>query len=320
MTRRRLVADVGGTRSRFGVSDGPGRISDIRIYETAARPSFAGTMAAYLTDIGAEPAGAWCRDVHIAAAGPVDAGTVRLTNSAWRISADEISRDLGGLPVALVNDLEAVGLLLPHLTPADTSPIGAAPDAASGSGLIGNRIAVNVGTGFGAATAVRLAGGKSDARWTIAAGEAGHMTLAAVTPEEATALAFAHSVEDVLSGAGVARLYEAVAGTSSAGPTANAVFAAAASDPFAAITVQILSRVLGRIAGDLVLATGAWDGAYLCGTVAQAWAGVGDTAAFRAEFERKGAMSARMALVPVHVITAPEPALLGLSHADAESG
>jgi glucokinase len=176
-----------------------------------------------------------------------------------------------------------------------------------------------VGTGFGAATAVRLADRGSDARWAIAAGEAGHMTLAAVTPEEAATLAFAHSVEDVLSGAGVARLYEAVAGAPSAGHTANEVFAAAASNPFAAITVQILSRLLGRIAGDLVLAAGAWDGAYLCGTVAQAWAGVGDVAAFRAEFERKGPMSARMAQVPVHVITAPEPALLGLSHANAES-
>jgi glucokinase len=316
MTRRRLVADVGGTRSRFGVSDGPGRISDIRIYETAARPSFAVTMAAYFADIGADLSGNWCRDVHIAAAGPVDAGTVRLTNSTWRITADEISRDLGGLSVALVNDLEAVGLLLPHLTSADTSPIG--PDR--GTGLVGNRIAVNVGTGFGAATAIRSRADESGLRWTIAAGESGHMTLAAVTAEEAAVLAFAHSVEDVLSGAGVARLYEAVAGTSSDGPTANAVFAAAASDPFAAVTVQILSRLLGRIAGDLVLAAGAWDGAYLCGTVAQAWAGVGDIAAFRAEFERKGAMSARMAQVPVHVITAPEPALLGLSHADAESG
>ncbi len=84
--------------------------------------------------------------------------------------------------------------------------------------------------------------------------------------------------------------------------------------------MQVLSRLLGRIAGDLVLATAAWDGVYLCGTVALAWAGVGDTAAFRAEFERKGAMSARMAQVPVCVIRAPEPALLGLSYADAERG
>ena len=218
MNQRRLVADVGGTRSRFGVSDGPGRLSDIRIYETAARPTFAGTMAAYLADIGAEPAGAWCRDVRVAAAGPVDAGIVRLTNSAWQISAEEISRDFGGVPVVLVNDLEAVGLLLPHLTPADTKPVGSATVVPPGAGLVGNRIAVNIGTGFGAATAVRSISDKSGTRWTIAAGEAGHMTLAAVTPEEAAALAFAHSVEDVLSGAGVTRLYEAVAGTTNDAP------------------------------------------------------------------------------------------------------
>ncbi len=203
MTRRRLVADVGGTRSRFGVSDGPGHLSDVRIYETAARPSFAGTMAAYLSDIGAEPTAAWCRDVHIAAAGPVDAGIVHLTNSTWRIAADEISATFGGIPVHLVNDLEAVGLLLPHLTPADTQPIG----TATSSRLVGNRIAVNIGTGFGAATAVRGHDRSGGARWTIAAGEAGHMTLGPVTPEEAAALAFVQSVEDVLSGAGVAQLY-----------------------------------------------------------------------------------------------------------------
>jgi glucokinase len=316
MTRRRLVADVGGTRSRFGVSDGPGRLSDIRIYETAARPSFAETMAAYLDDIGAGPAGSWCRDVQIAAAGPVDAGIVHLTNSTWKISAADVSNAFGGIPVNVVNDLEAVGLLLPHLTTADTRPIGPAADRS----LVGNRIAVNVGTGFGAATAVRAHCDAGHSRWTIAAGEAGHMTLAPVTPEEAAALAFASSVEDVLSGAGVARLYAALSGATEINHTANAVFASAASDPIAAITMQLLSRLLGRIAGDLVLATAAWDGAYLCGTVAQAWAGVGDTAAFRAAFEHKGAMNSRMARVPAYVITAAEPALLGLSHADAESG
>ena len=93
-----------------------------------------------------------------------------------------------------------------------------------------------------------------------------------------------------------------------------------ASDPIAAATVQILSSLLGRIAGDLVLATAAWDGVYLCGSVAQGWASVGDVAAFRAEFERKGAMSSRMSQVPSLMITASEPALLGLSYADTESG
>jgi glucokinase len=146
------------------------------------------------------------------------------------------------------------------------------------------------------------------------------MTLATTTPEEAAALAHASSVEDVLSGAGVARLYESLAGTRTGQQTANAVFASVTSDPIAAATVRILSNLLGRIAGDLVLATAAWDGVFLCGTVAQTWASVGDVAAFRAEFERQGAMSSRMSRVPSLVITASEPALLGLSYADTESG
>jgi glucokinase len=315
MTQRRLVADVGGTRSRFALSDGPGRLSDVRIYETAARPSFAGTMAGYISDIGADPSGAWCSDIQVAAAGPVDGGIVHLTNSTWTISAPEISGAFGGIAAHVVNDLEAVGLLLPHLTPADTTPIGSAVRA----GLLGNRIAINVGTGFGAATAVRASGKAGSTRWTIAAGEAGHMTLGPVSPEEAAALAFAQSVEDVLSGAGVARLYDSLAGTTETNRTANAVFASVASDPIAGITVELFSRLLGRIAGDLVLATAAWDGVYLCGSVAQGWAGVGDTAAFRAEFERKGAMKARMARVPVQLIGTPEPALLGLSYVNTES-
>lgn len=320
MKRRRLVADVGGTRSRFGVSDGPGRLSDVRVYETAARPSFASTLAAYFADIGADPAETWCREVHIAAAGPVDAGTVHLTNSTWQISAAEISRACGDIPVVLFNDLEAVGLLLPHLKSTETIPIGSVASAPPGAGLVGNRIAVNVGTGFGAATAVRAPGQAGGTRWTIAAGEAGHMTLAAATSEELAALAFASSVEDVLSGAGVARLYGSLAGATAGHRTANAVFAGVASDPVAAVTVRILSNLLGRIAGDLVLATAAWDGVFLCGSVAQGWAGVGDATAFRAEFERKGAMSSRMAQVPSLLIAASEPALLGLSYADAEIG
>jgi len=313
MTGRRLVADVGGTRSRFGISDGPGRLSDVRIYDTAARPSFTGTLNVYLADIGIDPESAWCRDMCVAAAGPVDAGVVHLTNSTWEISADEISRAYGGVPVRIVNDLEAVGMLQPHLTPTDIRPIAAATSTTVGTALVGNRIAINVGTGFGAATAVRSNGSADQLYWTIAAGEAGHMTLAPVTPEEAAAFSFAQSIEDVLSGAGVVRLYGSLAGTIEDQRSANSVFADVASDPIAAVTVQVLSRLLGRVAGDLALATAAWDGVYLCGSVALGWAAVGDIAAFRTEFERKGPMRARMAMIPVHVVTASEPALLGLS-------
>jgi glucokinase len=311
MSVRRIVADVGGTKSRFAISAGPGDLTEIRVYPTAGQTTFTDALAAYVRETGAGPAQSWCRDAHIAAAGPVDKGTVRLTNAAWSISADEVSECLGGVSVMLVNDLEAVGLLLPHLRPSDLAPIG----DVVGATLVGSRIAVNVGTGFGAATAVRVGG----AQWAIAAGEAGHMSLGPATAEEAAVLGFGRTVEDFLSGAGIGRLNTAGARAAEAGAaherTAEAIFADAATDPVAARTVQMLSRLLGRVAGDLVLATAAWDGAFLCGSVARAWLEVADIGAFRAAFEDKGAMRERMTHVPTFAIIAPEPALLGLTHA-----
>jgi glucokinase len=300
---RRIVADVGGTRCRFGVSGGPGDLGAIRIYATAGQPSFAEALKAYVADLGEGPIETWCRSVHIAAAGPVDQGAVQLTNAAWFISSRELSEQIGGVPVVLVNDLEAVGLLLPHLQSADIATIG----DTSGTRLSGNRIAVNVGTGFGAATAVR-----GDDGWRVAAGEAGHMSLAPATSEEAALLGWGRTVEDFLSGAGIARLNAATdAGGSQR--KADAVFAAAAREPAAARTAHLVSRLLGRVTGDLVLATAAWDGAYLCGSVARAWLDVADVTVFRAAFEDKG-LRAHMARVPTFAITTPEPALLGLTY------
>lgn len=310
---RRLVVDVGGTWSRFAVSDNPGHLDDVRSYRTAARSSFTETMAAYIADIGAPPAQEWCASVRIAAAGPVDAGVVKLTNSTWRIAAAEISRSLGGIPVSLVNDLEAVGMLLPHVTPADIRPIGPPLRGA----LVGNRIAINVGTGFGAATAIRV----NSSTWTVAAGEAGHMSLAGVGCEETAAFADAESIEDVLSGVGLARLHAALARSKGADdpPADMSVFTSTDAPPAAAETAALFTRLLGRVCGDLTLATASWDGVFLCGSVAKAWADVADAVMFRAAFERKGAMSARMAEIPAHVIVTPDPALLGLTHATAEN-
>ena len=72
--------------------------------------------------------------------------------------------------------------------------------------------------------------------------------------------------------------------------------------------------------GDLVLATAAWDGAFLCGSVGRAWLAIADVAAFRSAFESKGPMRDRMAQVPTFLISQPEPALMGLTHAAAAAG
>ena len=148
-------------------------------------------------------------------------------------------------------------------------------------------LAVNVGTGFGAASAIWR-----DGRWYTCPSEAGHMTLGSV--EAIAALPADTSVENVLSGSGLARLHERLAGGRRAAdpPDAADVFAQSARDAAAARTVEVFTAILGRIAGDLTLATCAWGGVYLCGSVATAWSAIADTGRFRAEFTRKGPMHA----------------------------
>jgi glucokinase len=91
------------------------------------------------------------------------------------------------------------------------------------------------------------------------------------------------------------------------------VFAEAGRDPVAARAAAVFTAVLGRIAGDLTLATCAWGGVYLCGSVATAWAAIADIERFRAEFTRKGPMRARMLEVPTAVIRRDIAALYGLA-------
>lgn len=297
MTSRRLVADAGGTNVRFAIADVDGNLDRVKIFQTADFPTFPDAFAAYRADAGG------LREVGaaaIAAAGPVDGNIVKLTNNEWIVDGRQIAELMNGIPVAVVNDLEAVAAALPHLTPDDLTTLGApAPVRPE----LRTMLAVNVGTGFGASSVIWR-----DGRWYTCASEAGHMTLG---PVEGTALPAGASVEDALSGDGLARLYERLAGGRF--QQAADVFAEAARDAAAADAVALFTDILARIAGDLALATCAWGGVYFSGSVATAWAGIADIERFRAVFTRKGPMHARMLKVPTAVIRRDNAALYGLA-------
>jgi glucokinase len=157
-----------------------------------------------------------------------------------------------------------------------------------------------VGTGFGAAAAV-----VSDDGVTVVSGEPGHMVL--TDPAYGV-----ETVEEALSGAGVLRLYRQRGGVQA--QTSSAVLASATGDPIARVVADDLARLMGRVAGDLALALGAWGGVYFTGSVALALLDSADQRLVREAFAAKGAMRARMTAVPVHRLTVAEPALIGLSH------
>lgn len=310
MSGWRLIADAGGTNLRFARSLRAGHLSDVSIWPAARFSSFYEALEAYLGEV-AEPG--TCRSAAIAAAGPADDGTIAMTNLAWSIRAAEISQRLDGAPVALCNDVEAVAAALPHLGEEDVAAIG--PLGFGGRRTRRAMLAVNIGTGFGSALVLPTPQG-----WVTRAGEAGHMRLGAVAPAELDLLGPAATVEELLSGSGVVRLYRRIGATAGAGAAAQAGDAAAVwsrvgSEAAARAALEAFTRILARIAGDLALAGGAWGGVYLCGSVARGWHPLADAALFRRHFEDKGPMSGRMEGVFTGFIERHMTALFGLTWA-----
>lgn len=309
MSRWRLVADVGGTNVRFARARSGGRIEDVVEHESAAYERFGDALDDYLAGIGGSRS---CAGALIGAAGPVENDEIRLTNGRWTIRRKDISRRLGGCAVRLFNDLQAVALSIPMLEPADLVTVIAGN---ADTGEAATRLAVNVGTGFGAATLI--AGPRG---WMSMASEAGHIALAATTAAEFALCQSTHprlqSIEDVLSGPGLEHLYghfRQQAGVAAALRHSREIFERLDSDTIARQTADMFTALLARICGDLVLATAAWGGLYLFGSVIQGWHAHADIEAFRRHFAAKGKMSARMASVPVRLVTNHAAPLIGLA-------
>lgn len=332
----RLVADIGGTNARFARACGEGgEICDLRALRVRDFTEFDEALESVLAGYDGSEG---CMSAAVAAAGPVAGNCVTLTNAPWTISGQQISERLGGVPVRVVNDLAAVALSLSYLTSGDTVAVtgafsgdgeapGAMPGVAIGGagqdGAHGAMLAVNVGTGFGAAAVAPHGGG-----WAVLPGEAGHMGLPDLARIWGLEISrrldpeLFGSVEDVLSGRGVVAVYAALGGHVPNTLTAGDVFHAASAvprDEAAVAAVRAVGRLLGCVAGDLMLATGAWAGVYLTGSVVDGWAACGNIRDFAEQFNAKGAMTEKMRGVQVRRITRAEPALLGLALADLDT-
>ncbi|MEO0730060.1 MAG: glucokinase [Pseudomonadota bacterium] len=312
-----VVVDLGGTNVRFAVADhaeaGVVSVSRVTRYALNAFMSFDEALDAFQR---AQLDGAAIAGLAVGAAGLVSGGIVKLTNAPWSLNADDLSHRLGGARVVIVNDLQAVGRALGALTDDDVEPLRT-QDA--GSDLVAPgvapRLAVNVGTGFGASACHAISGasnsGPVGVRWLVTATEAGHMTdgfKSAIQSADTT-------VEEVCSGAGLLALANAyLKELGGATPYASARDVCARNTTPAA--TQALDRfgwTLGRAVRDLVLAHGAWSGVYLTGSVADAWWKSGQTETFWSAYEGESPMRAQLDRVPMYHITVDDPALIGLA-------
>jgi len=306
-----LIADIGATNARFALLEG----TEPTVSETYAVADYASPIEAARHFLSGPAAGHTPKRALIAAAGPVEHGRLAMTNAAWIIDPERISKALAMTDVAVLNDFEALAWALPVLRPEHLVTLGA-PRAADR----GTMAVLGPGSGFGLA-AMAFAGDTEVALVT----EGGHATLSSENRrEDAIIMAlrqqFHHvSVERVLSGSGLMQLYHAIARvddeTVPERDSSEIVAHALADDcKVSREALELFCAFLGSVAGNVALTLGARGGVFIAGGIAPRFTDFLRSSAFRERFEAKGRMSSYLARIPTAVIVHPLPAFLGLAH------
>jgi glucokinase len=298
-----LLADIGGTNSRFAFAGASGRPEHVAIIENDTVGSLEGGIETYLATAGMQP-----RAAVLAVAGPLDRGDeVALTNRAWRFRPSELAQRFGFSPLRVINDFEAIAWSLSRLTDSDARPLGPEREPRAGPKAV-----LGPGTGLGVAALV-----PADGRWFVMPSEGGHVSFGPRSPDEIetfSRLFREHgpvSAEAILSGPGIVRLMRAIdPGTAHRTPEA-VVKAALAGEPQALATVQLFVRLLGRFAGGLALTFKALGGVYIAGGVASRVAPLLDERTFRAAFEAHPPYEDMLRDIPTLLMSRSEPGLLG---------
>ncbi len=308
-----LLADIGGTNSRFAILM-DGAIHPLPPVRTGDHRSLDAAMAAALVPHqGPAPTRAL-----LAVAGPVDGDRMHLTNADWDVDGRRLRDSFGLRSVRLVNDFAAVAWSMPALGADDLLSIDGAPPSPAGTDPDEPIVAVGPGTGLG--VAAYLPGRPP----RVVPGEAGHATLAAADPGEEAVIRrlrarFGHvSAERALSGPGIVNLYRAIAerdGAAVPDLSPDEVTAAAldGTSATAAAALGMFCAMLGGFAGNLALTFRSGGGVRIAGGIPPKIAPFLRGSPFHERFVGKGRFEAWLRSVPVAIIIHPAAALVGLA-------
>ncbi len=315
-----LAGDIGGTKTvlaLYSEERGPHRPVHESRYESDDHPSLATIISHFLEMTGTQPLLAT-----FGVAGPVHDRKVQVTNLPWVVDGRVLETLLGGSPVYLLNDLEAIAYSIPTLESGDVEVIKPGQPSADGPIAI-----IAPGTGLGEAYLFWDGQG-----YRPIASEGGHTDFAPATPLELELLDYlmprlGHvSYERVCSGVGIPNLYAFLRDTGKyeepswlqaeldeAEDPAPVIFQAALgrAAEICTATLDLFMAILGSEAGNLVLQVLATGGVYLGGGIPPRIIPQLRGQTFLEAFARKGRLTRLLLDVPVFVITNPNAALLG---------
>jgi len=221
---------------------------------------------------------------------------------------------LGLDPVRLINDFEALAWGAPVVPPDELASLGGPDEGHAHSTLA----VLGPGTGFGVSALVRDALDREVAMPS----EGGHACFApgdAVEDEILRILRRRYdrvSIERLICGPGLLNMHRALAeidGRETHIDDPAQITQEALDDPrsHCGATLARFCAILGAVAGDIALTTGARGGVYIAGGIAPRILPFLKASPFRERFERKGRFTDYMREIPTNVILHKHAALLG---------
>jgi glucokinase len=304
-----LVADIGGTNARFGLSAPDGALHDVRVLSAASFPNLDEAIAAYFAGLTRPRPSQAC----FAVACPAHGAEIKFTNSSWRFVKAELRRNFRFERFVVINDFEALAASVPMLDGAQLASLR--PGAADPSSV---SLVIGPGTGLGVGAYVPA--GKS--AWAVISGEGGHIGFSPHTDLEVRLWQRMRekygrvSAERVLNGAGLVNIYRFMA--DEAGQEAGEVDApeisrrALGGEATAIGAVLMFFDMLGSVTGDLALAFGSRGGVYIGGGITPKLLDFARRSNFIERFLDKGRVSAILASMPIWVILEERAALYGV--------
>ena len=318
---RVLTGDIGGTKTAlaiYEVGEGSPRLLRSARYPSASAPGLWPLLERFFAEGPGDERDALAAAA-FAVAGVVLDGRCKTTNLPWELDERELGRQLG-VATQLLNDFKGVALGVTALPDDQLEWLQAGEREPSGVIAV-----LGAGTGLGEAILVPLPDGPR-----VLASEGGHADFAPRDDLEIDLLRFLltrHcrvSYERVLSGRGLAALYDFLCAREPASELAStrarltredpaAVVGAlgvAGEDPLCVRAVDMFAGLYGAEAGNLALKTLPTGGIYLAGGIALHLL-TRLRAGFMPGFLAKGRMSPVLAKIPVAVVLDPKVGLRG---------
>ena len=311
-----LAGDLGGTNCRLAVFDMDLSVVTQRIYKCQEYDSFEAIVCHFIEHCNHE-----LKTACFGLPGPIKRNKCNLTNLSWAEIDGARLREVTGLPVKLLNDVEANAYGIETLQEDELVTLNAGEPIADG-----NRGVISPGTGLGEAALINV-----DGRLHAIASEGGHADFGPLNELQMGLINYVQheyrrvSYEILLGGPGLIRMYnfllnraqgkppEWLAQQMSRGDRAAAISNAALNDqcPICVAALHMFISILASEAANVAVKFLATGGVYLGGGIPPRILDQLYQPIFMENFINKDKMVTFLKDIPVYVIINDRAALQG---------